>query len=32
MYPIQCPEKDNIPARVALLEIPSRTILREKHL
>lgn len=26
------PEKDNIPARVALLEIPSRKMLREKHL
>merc|ERR1712166_1187777 len=26
------PEKDNIPASVALLEIPSRKVLREKHL
>lgn len=26
------PEKDNIPAKVALLEIPSRKLIREKHL
>lgn len=26
------PEKDNIPAKVALLEIPSRKVIREKHL
>lgn len=25
------PERDNIPARVALVEIPSRKIVREKH-
>lgn len=26
------PEKDNIPAKVALMEIPSRKLIREKHL